>query len=99
LKVRYSRRASRDLVAIHAYIAERNPTAARRVVERIDAMIELLGSSPSMGRPTTERGTRAMSVVDYPYVIFYRVNEKRGEVQVGHIRHTSRRPPNQFSQP
>jgi toxin ParE1/3/4 len=48
VKLRYSEDAIRHIDAIHAYIAERNPIAATRVVERIRVAAERLLPFPEM---------------------------------------------------
>lgn len=47
--IRYDRRALADLRNIHAYIAESNPAAARRVIASIRTSIGYLADNPLMG--------------------------------------------------
>jgi toxin ParE1/3/4 len=92
MKVSYSRRALTQLDEIFSYIARNNPAAAAVVVDRIEALIALLGRYPTMGRSTDKEGVRVMGVRRYPYIVFYRIREDRDEVRILRVRHTSRRP-------
>jgi toxin ParE1/3/4 len=71
MKVRYTIDALLHLAAIHAYIDERNPLAAARVVGRIRAAAERLGESPQIGHAGTAAGTREWAVVGLPYVVVH----------------------------
>ena len=72
MKLRYTQRARRHLESISEFIAENNPTAARRVGERIREIAALLGKFPLMGHVGVLAGTREMSVPGLPYIIGYR---------------------------
>ena len=73
---------------IVAYIEIFNPTAARRMGERLLALVNSLISSPHRGRPAPG-GTRELVTVR-PYVLRYEV---QGDlVIILHIRHSARRP-------
>ena len=50
----WSDRARRDLHSIHAYIADDNPTAARRWVARLRAKARSAASAPGAGRIVPE---------------------------------------------
>jgi plasmid stabilization system protein ParE len=50
MKVLLSDKASRDLLRIYSYIAERNPTAAEALVRRIDEKFDQLSDLPFIGR-------------------------------------------------
>jgi plasmid stabilization system protein ParE len=58
MKVRWTRHARADLDNAHAYIAARNPAAARKVGARIRDAVEKLTRNPHLGRPGTVPGTR-----------------------------------------
>ena len=90
MKLRYSRRAVSDLVAIADYIRERNPKAAEAVEQRIRSSINQLTMFPFSGRPTDDPTIRMFPIVRYPYLVFYEVSES--EIVVHHIRHGRRRP-------
>lgn len=71
MKVAFSERALSDLLAIRTYIRHFNPSAARRVAERITVAAKDLGVFPLRGimRPD---GTREWALAS-PYVIVYEV--------------------------
>lgn len=92
MKVRWSDSALAELEDIFSYIFERNRSAATSVVRRIEELAALLEQFPLAGHLTDEAGVRAISVVRYPFLVFYTVNENAAEVVILHVRHTSRQP-------
>jgi toxin ParE1/3/4 len=74
-------KAADDLDEIYAWIAKENPSAAVLTVRRLRARFEQL-STPGlerMGRRGLIRDT--LELVEPPYIIIYRVDEARGQVQ------------------
>lgn len=84
-----------DLASLRAYIAEQDPVAARRVVQRIIHMVETtLPHSPEMGRPGRVPGTRELVITGTPFIVPYRV---RGQtIQILRVYHGARRWPESF---
>jgi len=76
VKIVWSRRAIRHLVAVRDYIAKDSPQNAAAVAARILKSVDLLAAQPQVGRPGRTLGTRELIVPDTPYIIPYRV---RGE--------------------
>lgn len=72
LRPRYTRRARRQLDAIHNYIAERNPKAADRVVARIREAVQLLAEFPFIGHQSIVPNSQEFVVIGLPYIIVYR---------------------------
>lgn len=72
MRLRYSKRARRQLENIHNYIHQRNPEAATRVIARIQRSANLLVDFPSLGPHGVIAGTRELVVVGLPYIIVYR---------------------------
>jgi len=91
MQVKWLRRALRNLEQEAAYIARDNPQAAARLVVEADAATRLLAQHPDMGRPGRVPGTRELVMPDFPYVIPYRVRERR--VEILRLFHTSRKWP------
>jgi plasmid stabilization system protein ParE len=89
MKVRYKVRALRHLEQIHGYISKHDPTAARRVVMRIEHSINRLGRFPFSGRPGIVGNTRILVVPGLPYVAIYRVQEQMVDILA--ILHTARK--------
>ena len=92
MRLRWTRRAERDLNEIAAYIGQDSPAAAARVIlELIDQVESLLPERPAVGRPGRVLGTRELVIGGLPYVIAYRVRER--DIEVLRVLHTSRRWP------
>lgn len=66
-----------------AYLAERNPEAARKFVSRIRAARETLAQYPRSGRMGEIAGTRIVVVT--PYILTVRLQS--GEIEIVAIRH------------
>jgi toxin ParE1/3/4 len=91
MKVRYSPRATNDLITIADYLTERSPSGARAVEAALRKTIGLLGEFPGGGRMLTQRANvRVMPLAHYPYLIFY--TALRDEMLILHIRHSARAP-------
>ena len=91
MKVRFTRSAQRDLAQILQYIGEDSPTIASRFVARLYERALAIGDVPFEGKATDEPDVRVVVAPRLRYLIFYRI--VGGEVQITHIRHTSRRRP------
>jgi toxin ParE1/3/4 len=92
MNVRFTRSALRDIQRIHSYIGKESPQAAFRVVARLTELANMLADNPQEGRATDDPNTRVVVVPSLRYFIFYRL--AGDEIQIMHIRHTSRsRPP------
>jgi toxin ParE1/3/4 len=88
MKVRYTPRARDDLHAIYEYIDRRSPSGARVVKARIEHRIARLADFPFAAPLTEVPGIHEMTLLGYPYRIYYRV--EGDEVWVLHIRHAAR---------
>lgn len=89
MKVVVRERAADDIDRIHDWIAKDNPRAASEMVLRIRERIGLLelDALASMGRPGLVDGTREL--VEPPYVIVYRLDERRREVTILAVFHSA----------
>ena len=90
MKVRYTRRALRQMADILDYIEARSPQGAANVNRRLQAVIELVADHPHAGRATDRGDIRRIVVSPYPYVIFYR--SYAAEIVIHGVRHAARRP-------
>ncbi len=90
MRVRYTLRAHADLDAIFTYLDQRAPTAARSVKALLERRIASLADFPFAAPATDEPNVRELTIVRYPYKIYYEV--AGDEVWVLHIRHTARLP-------
>jgi toxin ParE1/3/4 len=94
VRVRWLRKALRNLDAEASFIATDDPIAARRVVMRALAAVDLLAAQSSLGRPGRVPGTRELIVPKTRYIVPYRV---RGDtVQILRVFHASRRLPERW---
>jgi toxin ParE1/3/4 len=80
VRVRWLRRALRNLDEEAAYIARDDPQAAAQVVERIATSVDLLATQPALGRPGRVPGTRELIVPGTPYIVPYRVRDDTVEI-------------------
>ncbi len=90
LAIVVTRLAKRDLEELVVYIGEDNPGAAVEVVNRILDRIEMLGDQPGIGRPGRRAGTRELVVEGTRYIVAYREDATRGEIQVLRVLHAAR---------
>jgi toxin ParE1/3/4 len=88
MKVRYTPEAFADRERIFEYLRDRSAAGAKNVIASIRETVRQLEDHPLSGYETEDPNVRVIFVTRYPYKIFYRV---RDEVEILHIRHTSRR--------
>jgi plasmid stabilization system protein ParE len=92
MKLVWSRQALADITDIATYYAANaSPAIAEAIERRFADVLERISRAPLSAPRVAQRSQiRAVSVVRYPFRIFYRV---RGDtIDILHIRHTSRRP-------
>jgi plasmid stabilization system protein ParE len=94
MRLRWLRKALRNLDDEATCIAADDPVAARLVVRRVLDAVALLPAQPGLGRPGRVPGTREGVVLKTRCVVPYRV---RGDViEVLRVFHTSRRLPDRW---
>jgi len=93
MTVEYTNKAVADLHSIAAYYEGLGIAGlGDRIAARFDEIIARIDARPQTGRQVPARpGTRAASVLRYPYLIYYEIPEP-GIVRILHIRHTSQLP-------
>lgn len=74
MKVRWTRRAYRQLEETLTFIADENPVAAGQIAQRIYVAERLLSDNPAIGRPGRVPGTREWAVRGSPYLVGYSLN-------------------------
>jgi toxin ParE1/3/4 len=79
------------LQAIHAYIKQFNPRAARGVADGLKRAGDSLAVFPHRGRPVPKTEFREL-VTTYPYIIRYYIDGDK--VVILRVRHMARRPTN-----
>jgi toxin ParE1/3/4 len=87
MRVTFDPAASEELDRIYAWIAKDNPRAALNMVARIRAKVMRLETPEltHMGRMGLVEGTREL--LEWPYIIVYKVDEGRNEIVVVSIVH------------
>jgi toxin ParE1/3/4 len=75
MRVRYSPRSIEDLDSIRLHISKDNPKAAWVVASFIRRSIAVLQEWPYHGRATEKENVRRLVVMNYPYVVYYRVGD------------------------
>jgi toxin ParE1/3/4 len=90
MNLRFTSRATQDLVDIADYIRERNPAAALRVRAAILDSLRNLVLFPEIGRRQTVEGVRKLVTRKYPYLVYYTVDQAAAEIVILTIRHPAR---------
>jgi toxin ParE1/3/4 len=80
LKIAWTKPALHDLNEAAYYVRMDNPPAALRMLARIRASIHQLTMFPMLGRAGWKDGTRELVVPNTPYIVVYRVENKRVEI-------------------
>ncbi len=90
MRVAFEPGASDDLDRAYAWIAKDNPRAAAELIARIEAKVMQLAAPEltHMGRPGLVSGTREL--LEWPYIVVYRIDEVRDEVVVVAVVHGAR---------
>ena len=73
MKLRFRRSAIDDLGEIRSYIAQDNPSAARRLVRAIRRRCRLMAEQPHIGRQRPELRSGLRSFPVQRYIVFYHV--------------------------
>lgn len=82
MRVRYTVDAQQHIERIRAYIAERSPGAALRIVQRIRDAAMRLTEHPYIGRFGAAPGTHEWVVRRSPYIIVYEVHPADDELVI-----------------
>jgi toxin ParE1/3/4 len=67
-----------DLTQAYAYIGDRNLKAGDRLLDQVEATIEMLGAFPELGRPREELrpGLRSFKLRRFPHILFYKLDDE-----------------------
>ncbi len=91
MTVHYTPRALADLESIFTYLDTHSPGGVRNVLARIRKALAALDREPRRGQATDRADVRRLPVVRYRYAVYFRA--RGADVEIIHIRHTSRRLP------
>jgi toxin ParE1/3/4 len=91
MKLRFTPRATSDLIAIADHIRARNPAASLRVRDAILRSLDTLMLFPAIGRRQTVEGVRRFVTRQYRYIVYYTVDSMTEEIVILTIQHPARR--------
>jgi toxin ParE1/3/4 len=94
VRLRWLKRALKNLDEEAEYIARDNPQAAARMLERIATSIDRLATHPASGRPGRVPGTRELVISGTVYLVPYRVRDET--VEILRVFHAARKWPQKF---
>jgi plasmid stabilization system protein ParE len=87
MRLRFTPRATQDLVDIADYFRERSPEAGVRVRTAILASLQNLVVFPEIGRRQALPGVRKLITRKYSYLVYYTVDAAVDEIIVLTIQH------------
>lgn len=90
MKLKFTPRATQDLIGIAEYVREHSPRGALRVPDAILESLQHLVRFPRLGRPQKVEGVRKLVTRRYPYLVYYTLDEEIGEVVILTIQHPAR---------
>ncbi len=91
MKLRFTKRATRNLAAIGAYLRPLNPAAAARVEASIRNSLQNLVLFPLIGRVQKQPGVRKQVTPHYAYLVYYTVDEAAETVTILSVKHSAQR--------
>ncbi len=90
MRLRFTPRATQDLIEIADYLRAHNPAAAQRVRAAIFASLQSVILHPYIGRAQTLEGVRKLVTRKYPYLVYFTVEEATEEIVIVTIQHPAR---------
>jgi toxin ParE1/3/4 len=90
MNIVFTRAAASDLQELAAYLSAHNAEAALAIERRLHLVLARVARWPQSAQQVVGRpGVRAVPLVRYPYIIFYRALPDA--IEILHIQHTARR--------
>jgi addiction module RelE/StbE family toxin len=80
LKIYWLEKATVDLEEAYEFISLDNLSAAAEEVEKILKAVERLAENPAIGKAGRIPKTRELVIAGTPYIVIYRVKDKRLEI-------------------
>jgi plasmid stabilization system protein ParE len=90
VKLRFTPRATQDILEIGGYFSQRNPEAGLRVRAAIYEGLRTVLLFPHAGRRQNLDRVRKFVTRRYSYLIYYLADESAGEIVVLNIKHPAR---------
>lgn len=91
MKLRFTPRATANIVEIADYVHALNPAAAARVRAAIYESLQNLILFPHAGRRQRAEGVRKIVTRRYRYLVYYTVDEAAEEIVILNVKHPARR--------
>jgi toxin ParE1/3/4 len=91
MKLRFTPRATANLIEIADYIHAHSPAAARRVRAAIYESLQNLILFPHVGRKQKVEGVRKFVTRKYSYLVYYTIDEAAEEIVILSVKHPARR--------
>lgn len=88
----YSQKSLNDLGEILGRIAEEDAEAASRFGVSLLDHIDLLSRFPRLGGVIRKR-SRVRKLLHSPFLVYYRLDEDKRQIEVLHVRHGARKQP------
>jgi len=90
MKLRFTARATQDLIEISEYIRERNANASQRVRAALLESLQTLIIFPEAGRRQGLPSVRKLVTRKYSYLIYYSFDQAKDEIVILTIQHSAR---------
>ncbi|HEX3504944.1 MAG TPA: type II toxin-antitoxin system RelE/ParE family toxin [Xanthobacteraceae bacterium] len=90
MKIRFTPRATQDLVDIADYISKRSPKASLHVRAAILDSLQTLTLFPEAGRSQKMPSVRKLVTRKYSYLVYYRIDAASNEAIIVTIQHPAR---------
>ena len=90
MKLRFTPRATANLIEIADYLHACNPAAARRVRAAIYDSLQNLILFPQVGRRQKTEGVRKFVTRRYAYLVYYTIDEVADEIVILNVKHPAR---------
>ncbi|PJG56773.1 type II toxin-antitoxin system RelE/ParE family toxin [Bradyrhizobium forestalis] len=78
------------MISIADHVREHSPQGALRVRAAILESLQNLIRFPRLGRPQKVEGVRKLVTRRYPYLVYYQLDERAGEIVILTIQHPAR---------
>ena len=90
-KIRWTKKASTHLQAIHASIAVDSPVYATRFIQSLVKSVSALNTMPHLGRIVPElENLKLREIIFHDYRIVYRVAENSEDIEILAVIHSAR---------
>ena len=96
MQIKWLRKALQNLDSEAEYIAQDDPRAAQKVVQRIVRAVSMLSDNPSLGHPGRLPGTHELVVPNTRYIVPYRVRPRLQCIEILRVFHSSRKLPGRW---